>query len=50
MKENILSIVYQSENDHEILLYDLNDNSNKTGPISAIAYLKSNKISDQNIV
>ncbi|CAD8171998.1 unnamed protein product [Paramecium pentaurelia] len=50
VSENILSIIYQSEKDHELLLYDLNDNSNKTGPISAIAYLKSKNLEDQKIV
>ncbi|CAD8094170.1 unnamed protein product [Paramecium primaurelia] len=50
VSENILSIIYQSEKDHELLIYDLNDNSNKTGPISAIAYLKSKNLEDQKIV
>ena len=50
VSENILSIIYQSEKDHELLLYDLNDNSYKIGPISAIAYLKSKNLEDQKIV
>ncbi|CAD8201430.1 unnamed protein product [Paramecium octaurelia] len=50
LTENILSLVYQSERDHELLLYDLNDDSNKTGPLSSIAYLKLKNHEDQKPV
>ncbi|CAK84001.1 unnamed protein product (macronuclear) [Paramecium tetraurelia] len=50
LRENILALVYQSEKNHELLFYDLNDDTNKTGPLSAIAYVKSQNLQDQKTV
>ncbi|CAD8171996.1 unnamed protein product [Paramecium pentaurelia] len=41
LNENILSIIYQTDNGYDVLLYDLKSQNNKIGPNLAIAHSSS---------
>ncbi|CAD8121116.1 unnamed protein product [Paramecium sonneborni] len=54
LDQDILTLIYQSQKNYEILYYDLNDNGNENviGNVlkSVIAYLQSETINQSNIV